>query len=248
MDAEPFLFVVKYFLKSDPFFTLATRMLLPGCGKIFQLIVLLLAIWPSANFVLYELSRHLILALSATINAAERISVILHCLQKLLCRREDLFHKKYFRYYSRLRIISQSVDSEVKISMVLNLTSLGVLICGTTFVVVHLHEKYSAGMITIYGCVAVVFFMMLGILLNLFGRCDEMCRNFLRSCKNPVMLLGGMSLEERKVYLREVAALPRLILPVGVGQFRLIKLTDDNKARILFYIVDRIANVLIAFR
>ncbi|OXA47881.1 hypothetical protein Fcan01_16931 [Folsomia candida] len=143
-DAEPFLFLVKYFLvKFDPNFTFVTRLLLPGYGKIFQLILLLLSIWPIVNLVVYELSRILILYLSGLINASQKASNILHTLQKKVRRNGVFFHKKYFLYYSRLRIISQSVYSEVMIFMVQILAVLGMVICTSTFIVVRLHGKFS---------------------------------------------------------------------------------------------------------
>lgn len=183
---------------------------------------------------------------SAAINVGGKTLSILQSLQKQIDNGIFL-HKKYFLYYSRLRIISQSLDHAIKITMLLLITLLGMVTGLTTFVAIRFHEKYSMGMVVLDGLSGIAFLLFLDVILRTFGRCDEMCKHFLRCCKS-VELLCGMSREEKKLYLKEVDSLPRLILPVGVGQFRLTRLTKESKARIWSFIVERIVNVLVAFR
>ncbi|OXA48326.1 hypothetical protein Fcan01_16904 [Folsomia candida] len=247
VGGEPFLFCLKYFLKFDTFFSTFRHIWLPGYGRIVQIIITLLLLWPSYNFVMYELIRTFLFCASSAINASAKAFSILLSLQKQVTDGVSLRKKCSFLYYSRFRIISQSVDSAVSISIVIIITSVGMMVCTATFIAVRLHKKYSTGMILINGFGAVVFLLLLDMLLTLFGRCDEICRNFLWGCKNAKML-GMLIPWERKAYLKEVNSLPRWILYAGTGKFRLTKVTKEGKVGILFYVAERIVNVLIAFR
>lgn len=180
----------------------------------------------------------------AAVNVAGKTFCILESLQKRVLHKNGVFLHK--QCYSRVRIISQSVDSAVKLSVLLMITSLAMIISTSAFIVIRLHGQYSTGMLVIDGIGAVGFLFLVDVLLTLCGRCDSMCRNYLRCCKNPE-LLGEMSRQERKVYLREVESLPKLIVAAGLGQFRLTNITKDNKAILLFYLGEHIVNVLIAF-
>lgn len=245
VGAEPFLFLLKYALQFDIFFTLFTHLWLPGYYKIFQIIALPIIIWPMYNLILYEVTRTGFLFFSATMNTGAKTLSIFHSLQEQI-QRGVFLHKKYFLYYSRIRIISQSVDHAIKITLLLLITLLGLITCITTFVAIRFSDKYSVGMTVLDGINGIAFLLFLEVILRTFGRCDKMCRRFLRCCKN-VEPLCGMSREKRRVYLKRVDSLPRLTLPVGVGQFRLIRLTKDSKANILFYLTGIIGNALITF-
>ncbi|OXA47882.1 hypothetical protein Fcan01_16930 [Folsomia candida] len=226
--SDPFVFLVQYFLKFDSFFSLVKHVVLPGYGKVFQVIALVMILWPVYNFIFYELVRILLLNFITGINAGQKSCTILHCLQKQMQNRAASY-KKYFLDYSRFRIISQSVDHALRISMLLLLIAIGMVTCATTFIIFRLHGQYSTGMVVINGCGTIGFNHLLDMLLRIFGRCDDMCRNFLQSSKNPG-LLGRMSCHERRVYLRVLAGLPRWILIGRMGQFTLIRVTKESKA------------------
>lgn len=247
VGADPFLFVVTHIVKFHPFLK---RIWFPGYAKIFQLTALFfivwpLIIWPLYNLVVYELFRITMFSLSLLVNGGGKMFSILHSLYKnRTCKRMIFLHKAY---YSRLQIISQSVEPPLKISMAFIITALGMITCTSTLIVVRLHGKFQTGMTIVDACCAIFLLLLLDVILTLFGRCGDMCDKFLRGCKNSEVL-GRMTGMERKLYLKEVDSLPRLVLAVGFGQFTLIRIRKGSKAKVLFYIVDRIVNVLAAFR
>ncbi|OXA47865.1 hypothetical protein Fcan01_17059 [Folsomia candida] len=242
VGAEPFLFLVTHTANFYPFLE---HIWLPGYAKMFQIIIFFFIIWPVYNFIFYELVRMMLFLFSLLVNVGAKTFSILHSLKKKqICKSGLFLHKAY---YSRVRIISQSVEPALKITLFVILTSFGLVTCATTFIVVRLHRKFRIGMTLFDGYISVNFLFLLGEVLTKFGRCDDVCKKFLRGCKNSEVL-SKISRKERRAYLKEVASMQRLVLEVGVGQFTLARIKKGSKAKIMFYIFERIVNVLIAFR
>lgn len=143
VGADPFLFLVTHSLKFYPF---VRHIWLPGYAKILQIIALPFVAWPLYNLIVYELFRVALFSLSVLVNAGGKMFSILHSLHKkqILCKNVPLLHKTY---YSRLQIISQSVEPAIKISMVAVITSLAMVTCTMTLIVVRLHGKFKSGLL-----------------------------------------------------------------------------------------------------
>lgn len=239
---DPVYYIVMYLMSFPHFNSFVKNCWLPGFGKVFQIIFIILTAWPTCNFLMYEGVRIFVFFISAATNLGAKATSIL---QKLIEIGPNQGQKR-FQYYNRFRIISQSVENAVKLSVVLILAAVGVMLCGFAFLLVRLYGRGSHLMFVINGFTVILSVLILELLLTMFGKCDALCRIFFRCCKNERHLVGKSGCR-RTVYRKKVRSLRLLILPVGLGQFSLSRITKDSKSSILFYLVEIIGNVLIAF-